>query len=215
MPAILFMPHILMNSLDRLGRCCVYMYVMKTTYPMEELIDYMEDMMKDVDQLLESPTVEKKSAIRWREDTKKKISTVFGENHPYVREFEAIDFATPFINGADKVMLEDTYRLGLEDGKSYLIAMMDELESEYYNVLGMMDIETTFYELGKYIIAKIKDAAIREDLLQRISILSCSEISFPSMSPETSPSLKIDILCRRSSLMAASFIFAIMYLPSS
>lgn len=145
---------------------------MKTTYPIEEFIEYMEDMMNDLDQLLESPTVEKKSAIKWREDTKKKISTVFGENHPYVREFEAIDFATPFIDGSDKVMFEDTYRLGLEDGKSYLIAMMDELESEYYNVFGMMDIETTFYEMGKYIIAKIEDSAVREDLLQRISILS-------------------------------------------
>lgn len=145
---------------------------MKTIYPIEEFIEYMEDMMNDLDQLLESPTVEKKSAIKWREDTKKKISTVFGENHPYVREFEAIDFATPFVDGSDKVMVEDTYRLGLEDGKSYLIAMMDELESEYYNVFGMMDIETTFYELGKYIIAKIEDAAVREDLLQRISILS-------------------------------------------
>jgi len=145
---------------------------MKTIYPIEEFIEYMEDMMNDLDQLLESPTVEKKSAIKWREDTKRKISTVFGENHPYVREFEAIDFATPFVDGSDKVMVEDTYRLGLEDGKSYLIAMMDELESEYYNVFGMMDIETTFYELGKYIIAKIEDAAIREDLLQRVSILS-------------------------------------------
>ncbi len=145
---------------------------MKTTYPIEEFIEYMEDMMNDLDQLLESPTVEKKSAIKWREDTKKKISTVFGENHPYVREFEAIDFATPFIDGSDKVMFEDTYRLGLEDGKSYLIAMMDELESEYYNVFGMMDIETTFYEMGKYIITKIEDSAVREDLLQRISILS-------------------------------------------
>ncbi len=145
---------------------------MKTTYPIEEFIEFMEDMMNDLDQLLESPTVEKKSAIKWREDTKKKISTVFGENHPYVREFEAIDFATPFIDGSDKVMVEDTYRLGLEDGKSYLIAMMDELESEYYNVFGMMDIETTFYEMGKYIIAKIEDPAVREDLLQRISILS-------------------------------------------
>jgi hypothetical protein len=145
---------------------------MKTIYPIEEFIEYMEDMMNDLDQLLESPRVERKSAIKWREDTKKKISTVFGENHPYVREFEAIDFATPFIDGSDKVMFEDTYRLGLEDGKSYLIAMMDELESEYYNVFGMMDIETTFYELGKYIIAEIEDADIREDLLQRISILS-------------------------------------------
>ena len=123
---------------------------MKTIYPIEEFIEFMEDMMNDLDQLLESPTVEKRSAIKWREDTKKKISTVFGENHPYVREFEAIDFATPFVDGSDKVMFEDTYRLGLEDGKSYLIAMMDELESEYYNVFGMMDIETTFYELGKY-----------------------------------------------------------------
>jgi hypothetical protein len=145
---------------------------MKTTYPIEEFIEYMEDMMNDLDQLLESPTVEKKSAIKWREATKKKISTVFGENHPYVREFEAIDFATPFVDGSDNVMVEDTYRLGLEDGKSYLIAMMDELESEYYNVFGMMDIETTFYELGKYIISKIEDAAVREDLLQRISVLS-------------------------------------------
>jgi hypothetical protein len=145
---------------------------MKTIYPMEEIIDFMEELMNNLDQLLESPRVEKKSAIKWREDTKKKISTVFGENHPYVREFSAIDFATPFINGSDKVMFEDTYRLGLEDGKSYLIAMMDELESEYYNVLGMMDIETAFYELGKYIITKIEDAAVREDLLQRISILS-------------------------------------------
>ena len=145
---------------------------MKTIYHIEEFIEFMEDMMNDLDQLLESPTVEKKSAIKWREDTKKKISTVFGENHPYVREFEAIDFATPFVDGSDKVMVEDTYRLGLEDGKSYLIAMMDELESEYYNVFGMMDIETTFYELGKYIIAKTEDAAVREDLLQRISVLS-------------------------------------------
>jgi len=139
---------------------------------MEEIIDFMEELMHNLDQLLESPKVEKKSAIKWREDTKKKISTVFGENHPYVREFSAIDFATPFIDGSDKVMFEDTYRLGLEDGKSYLIAMMDELESEYYNVLGMMDIETAFYELGRYIINKIEDAALREDLLQRISILS-------------------------------------------
>ncbi len=145
---------------------------MKTIYPMEEIIDFMEELMHNLDKLLESPRVEKKSAIKWREDTKKKISTVFGENHPYVREFSAIDFATPFIDGSDKVMFEDTYRLGLEDGKSYLIAMMDELESEYYNVLGMMDIETAFYELGRYIINKIEDAALREDLLQRISILS-------------------------------------------
>ncbi|HEY9162556.1 MAG TPA: hypothetical protein VIS94_15875 [Desulfomonilia bacterium] len=145
---------------------------MKTTYPIEEFIEFMEDMMNDLDQLLESPTVEKKSAIKWREDTRKKISTVFGENHPYVREFEAIDFATPFIDGSDRVMVEDTYRLGLEDGKSYLIAMMDELESEYYHVFGMMDIETTFYEMGRYIIAKTEDDAVREDLLQRISVLS-------------------------------------------
>lgn len=145
---------------------------MKTNYPIEEFIDVMEDMMNDVDQLLDGPTIEKKSAIKWREDIKKKISTVFGENHPYVREFSAIDFATPFIDGSDKVMFEDTYRLGLEDGKSYLIAMMDELESEYYNVFGTMDIETAFYEMGKYINAKIEDSALREDLQHRISVLS-------------------------------------------
>jgi hypothetical protein len=166
------------------------MWVMKTIYPMEELIDFMEELMNDLDHLLESPKVEKKSAIKWREDTKKKISTLFGENHPYVREFSAIDFATPFIDGSDKVMFEDTYRLGLEDGKSYLIAMMDELESEYYNVLGMMDIETAFYELGKYIITKIEDATIREDLLQRISILSEGLVSGEIDSKDISEQLK-------------------------
>jgi hypothetical protein len=163
---------------------------MKTIYPMEEIIDFMEELMNNLDQLLESPKVEKKSAIKWREDTKKKISTVFGENHPYVREFSAIDFATPFIDGSDKVMFEDTYRLGLEDGKSYLIAMMDELESEYYNVLGMMDIETAFYELGKYIISKIEDATVREDLLQRISILSEGLVSGEIDSKDISEQLR-------------------------
>jgi hypothetical protein len=150
---------------------------MKMNRPIEELIDIMEDMMKDVDQILENTTVEKKSAMKWRDEARKKISSVFGDNHPYVKEFGAIDFSTPFIDGSDKVMFEDTYRLGLEDGKSYLIAMMDELESEYYNVFGAMDIETVFYEMGKYVIQNYNDETLREDLLQRISVLSEGMVS--------------------------------------
>lgn len=145
---------------------------MKTNFPIEKLIDIMEDMMKDVEQILESPTIEKKSAIKWRDNARKKISKVFGDNHPYVKEFGEIDFTTPFIDGSDKVMFEDTYRLGLEDGKSYLIAMMDELESEYYNVFGMMDIEMAFYEIGKYITGQIEEESIRDDMLERLNILS-------------------------------------------
>jgi len=145
---------------------------MKTNIAIEKLIDIMEDMMRDVEQILESPTIEKKSAIKWKDKARKKISKVFGEAHPYVREFGQIDFSTPFIDGSDKVMLEDTYRLGLEDGKSYLIAMMDELESEYYNVFGMMDIEMAFYEMGKYIMSSIKDDELKDDMLERLNFLS-------------------------------------------
>jgi hypothetical protein len=152
------------------------MIAMKIDYPIDQVFIGLEDILKEVDELLEG-YVQDKQALKWKDRAIKTLSQMLGEHHPYVKEFTSITFITPFMDDMEKVLLEDTYRLGLEDAKSFLIAMLDELESEYYNALGLMDMESLFAEMNRYVSIHVPDKRMKDSLHTRITRLREGMIS--------------------------------------
>lgn len=143
---------------------------MKIEYPIDHIVTLLENMIKDVDELLDGH-VHEKPALKWKDKAHKTLIRVLGDQHPYVQDFAAITFATPFMDGMEKILLEDTFRLGLEDAKSYLIAMIDELESEYHNAFGLMDMESLFAEMNRYLARNVRDKRMKDSLQTRITRL--------------------------------------------
>lgn len=150
--------------------------IMKIGSPIDHFMTLLEDMLKDVDDLLEG-YVQEKAALKWRDTALRTLKQVLGDHHQYVRDFAAINFSTPFLDGREEVLIEDTYRLGLEDAKSYIIAMIDELESEYYSAFGLMDMESLFAEMNRYVSVHVSDKRMQDTLQNRITRLREGMIS--------------------------------------
>ncbi|MBN1636649.1 MAG: hypothetical protein JW920_09050 [Deltaproteobacteria bacterium] len=150
---------------------------MKINFTVNHFLFLMKDLLDTLEALLEKKDLTKETVLEWKTIVHKLLLKMFGENHDYVTNFSSIDFQTPFINDADKILLEETYRLGLEDAKSFLISLIDEIESEHLSIPGLMDMESIFAEMGRYISAHVDDPLRKTRLFHRITCLREGMIS--------------------------------------
>jgi hypothetical protein len=143
---------------------------MRNKGSIKNYIVLIRELVSDVDILLDDD-IEHDSSHRWKERAALILGNILGRNHIYVRQFEKIDFSTPFFDDFDEFMEEDTFRLALEDARSFLISLIDELESEHNCTPGLMDMESLFAEMNRYVLARVGDPNTRSSLHNRITRL--------------------------------------------
>jgi hypothetical protein len=136
----------------------------------------LKDLLDEVTALLLDP-VEKEPALEWKERADSILEKILGEHHPYVLEFLSIEFCTTFLEDFDEIVVEETARLALEDARSFLSSLIDELESENTSTPGLMDMESLFAEMSRYVSAYVGDPSMRDRLYHRITRLRDGMIS--------------------------------------
>ncbi|HHO75576.1 MAG TPA: hypothetical protein ENN05_03985 [Deltaproteobacteria bacterium] len=136
----------------------------------------LQDLLDEVNSLLLDNS-QHDSVLDWKDKADLTLSRILGEDHPYVKEFCSIEFSTSFVEDCREIVIEDTYRLGLEDTKSFLISLIDELESEHSSSPGLMDMETMFAEMNRYVSVYVKDPRMKNTLHHRITCLRDGMIS--------------------------------------
>jgi len=136
----------------------------------------LQDLLDEVNVLLMENT-EHDSTLDWKDKADTILAQILGEDHPYVKEFFNIEFSTTFIEDSREFVVDDTYRLGLEDAKSFLISLIDELESEHSSSPGLMDMESMFAEMNRYVSVYVKDPRMKNTLHHRITCLRDGMIS--------------------------------------
>ena len=136
----------------------------------------LKDLLDEVNDLLFENT-QYESTLNWKDKADTVLVQILGADNLYVKEFCAIEFSTTFIEDGNEVVIEDTYRLGLEDAKSFLISLIDELESEHSSSPGLMDMESMFAEMNRYVSVYVKDPRMKDRLQQRITCLREGMIS--------------------------------------
>lgn len=137
---------------------------------MNEVIVQLKDMLRDVSLML-AADVEGDLAVQWKDAADRALSDMLGDDHSYVKDFLAIGFERPVMDGAEDLPREDVYRLGLEDSQSYLVALVDEMESEFTHSPGTMDVETTFAEVNRYFTSLAVGDAQRGEIYGRLGRL--------------------------------------------
>jgi len=148
----------------------VYDTCMKMKRVITPYIVLIKDMVNDVENLLDND-LEHESSTNWKERATDLLGKILGKDHTYVKEFAAIDFSTPFYEDYSEIQIEDTYRLALEDARSFLISLIDELESEHSCTPGLMDMESLFAEMNRYVSVYVEDPSTRNSLHHRITRL--------------------------------------------
>jgi hypothetical protein len=148
----------------------VYDTCMKINRAISPYIVLIKDLVNDVDVLLDN-VIDHDSSINWKHQASVILAKILGKDHTYVKEFESIDFSTSFFEDFKEIQAEDTYRLALEDARSFLISLIDELESEHNCTPGLMDMESLFAEMNRYVSVYIEDATTRNSLQHRITRL--------------------------------------------
>lgn len=136
----------------------------------------LKDLLHEVNSLL-MDNMEHESTLNWKDKADTLLIQILGEDNAYVKEFCSIEFSTTFVEDDKEIVIEDTYRLGLEDAKSFLISLIDELESEHSSTPGLMDMESMFAEMNRYVSVYVKDPRMKDNLHQRITCLRDGMIS--------------------------------------
>lgn len=149
---------------------------MKMNRSICKYIVLIKDLLDEVNGLLLDP-LDKEPSLDWKDKADTILAKILGDDHPYVQEFHAIEFSTSFLEDFNEVVVEETYRLGLEDARSFLSSLIDELESESTSTPGLMDMESLFAEMSRYVSARVEDAAMRDRLFYRITRLRDGMIS--------------------------------------
>ena len=149
---------------------------MKVNRCLAKYIVLLKDLLDEVNGLL-LESLEKEPALEWKERADSILTKMLGEHHPYVLEFLSIEFCTSFLEDFDEIVVEETYRLGLEDARSFLSSLIDELESENTSTPGLMDMESLFAEMSRYVTAYVEDPPMRDRLYSRITRLRDGMIS--------------------------------------
>ncbi|MCD6281635.1 MAG: hypothetical protein J7J85_08510 [Deltaproteobacteria bacterium] len=139
-------------------------------YDLEQAIGAIEDSLEELDKLLELSMSPEKS-IQWKDKTLDTLKLIFGEDSGYVKDFQAIEFHAEGLLLIGTFKEEDEYRFAMEDAKSFLIALMDEIESESRNTPGLMDMEQAFAEMRHYLTEYVKDPLMKDKLSFRITRL--------------------------------------------
>ncbi|MGO9145917.1 MAG: hypothetical protein ACLQDF_06065 [Desulfomonilia bacterium] len=143
---------------------------MRSKGAIKNYIVLIRDLVSDVELLLDDD-IEHDSSHRWKEHATVILGKILGKDHTYVKQFAGIEFCTPFFDDFDEFMEEDTFRLALEDARSFLISLIDELESEHNCTPGLMDMESLFAEMNRYVLARVGDPGMRSSLHNRITRL--------------------------------------------
>lgn len=130
----------------------------------------IRDLVSDVEDILDDG-IEQDSSLQWKNRATGILRRILGKDHTYVREFDRIEFSTPFFDDFDELLEEETFRIGLEDARSYLISLIDELESEHNCTPGLMDMESLFAEMNRYVLTHVGDPMARSSLHNRITRL--------------------------------------------
>ena len=165
-----------MNRLDHLTVCCILYRSMNIQSRIDNYMPLLKDLLDEVNELLMENT-EYEPTLEWKDKADLLLIRLLGEDNSYVKEFQAIEFSTTFIEDGKEIVIEDTYRLGLEDAKSFLISLIDELESEHSSTPGLMDMESMFAEMNRYVSVYVKDPRTKDSLHQRITCLRDGMIS--------------------------------------
>jgi hypothetical protein len=148
----------------------------KVSRSLSKYIVLIRDLLDEVNGLLMDP-LEREPSLDWKDKADSMLTRILGEDHPYVQEFLSIEFSTSFLEELGEPVVEETYRLGLEDARSFLSSLIDELESESTHTPGLMDMESLFAEMSRYVKAYVEDAAMRDRLYYRITRLRDGMIS--------------------------------------
>lgn len=148
----------------------------KLNRSLSKYIVLIRDLFEEVNGLLMDP-LERESSLDWKDKADNMLTRILGEDHPYVQEFLSIEFSTSFLEELGEPVVEETYRLGLEDARSFLSSLIDELESESTSTPGLMDMESLFAEMSRYVTAYVEDATMRDRLYYRITRLRDGMIS--------------------------------------
>lgn len=143
---------------------------MKADNSLDRFIVLLRDMVSDLDTMMNSDAPQKE-VLKWRDSAVNKLARLLGADHDYVASFDAIDFVTPAVSGLSDDLPLYAHRLGLDDARSYLVALLDEVESENNQAPGMMDIESLFSELGRYTNQRVGDPQLREQIYRRLNRL--------------------------------------------
>ncbi|MCD6570158.1 MAG: hypothetical protein J7L53_05605 [Deltaproteobacteria bacterium] len=143
---------------------------MKIRYGLEEIIAVLQERVTEVEKILDSE-INKTIAPKWMTRTIKTLTKIFGQDDQYVKNFKAIDLHTPFMVETLSPVIEEDNRLALEDARIFLISLMDELESEYKNAPGVMDMESIFVEINRYVSNRVHNSLIKDDLRHRVARL--------------------------------------------
>ena len=143
---------------------------MKADNSLDRFIVLLRDMVSDLDTMMNSDAPQKE-VLKWRDSAVSKLARLLGADHDYVASFDAIDFVTPAVSGLSDDLPLYAHRLGLDDARSYLVALLDEVESENNQAPGMMDIESLFSELGRYTNQRVGDPQLREQIYRRLNRL--------------------------------------------
>lgn len=154
----------------------VYYVFMNNNCSIEKVIVVLKTLVDEVSDLLDDE-IEEAQAHLWREKASATLSSMFGEDNAYTKDFASIEFTTHFMEGLDDILLEETFRLGLEDSRSYLVALVDVYESEHNNSPGLMDMESIFAEMNRYVSINIQDPTKKISLNNRITRLRDGMIS--------------------------------------
>jgi len=144
---------------------------MSIKYNIKDMIITLQDRVKEVEEILDMELHET-MASKWMTKTTKSLTNILGRDDQYVKAFKAIDLNTSFIveTLSPNVEVKDN-RLALEDARIFLVSLMDELESEYRSAPGIMDMESIFAEINRYISNHGYNSVIKNDLHQRIARL--------------------------------------------
>jgi hypothetical protein len=143
---------------------------------LSKYIVLIRDLLDEVNGLLMGP-LEREPSLDWKDKADSMLTRILGEEHPYVQDFLSIEFSTSFLEELGVPVVEETYRLGLEDARSFLSSLIDELESESTSTPGLMDMESLFAEMSRYVSAYVEDKAMRDRLYYRITRLRDGMIS--------------------------------------
>ncbi|MDT8271926.1 MAG: hypothetical protein RRA35_01915 [Desulfomonilia bacterium] len=162
---------------------------MKINRAITKYLVLISDLIDDVEVLLDGE-IEEEQTLFWREKAETTLAKILGENHIYVKEFSSIDFSVSFSENLEDLLAEDIYRLALEDARSYLISLMDELESEHNSTPGLMDMESLFAEMNRYVSVYVEDTRMRSSLHHRITRLRNGMMSGDISSDEVKNHIK-------------------------
>jgi hypothetical protein len=149
---------------------------MKMNRRLSKYIVLIKDLLDEVNAMLTDP-LERDASLDWKDRADTLLAKILGDDHPYVLEFQDIEFSTSFVEEFNEIVVEETFRLGLEDARSYLSSLIDELESESTSTPGLMDMESLFAEMSRYVSSCVLDAAMRDRLYYRITRLRDGMIS--------------------------------------